>query len=533
MKEKFLKKLKKLDTEGLSSDFIGGLQERISRNNIQNMSLINSSNNLAQLFYNLARNFKGVDFNSDIDDLFAFIISDIKIDIEKQVSLRQYNKNIFRYKGWLMASFILNPKLRQDHYLPVYFEEIIYTTTDCSGIGTESLIKHLSQLLQVSNASSNPARFKIISSLMGEINKKTINIKDFAARGDATEKFNNICFDIINYFERVEEHPELQEFISKLMKLSSETMNDNLIRAFILLHKNYEFSLYEKNTVMRDSAINTIKSIYVLLENGGCKLSGLVSYLRFISTLDIDIKSTHKVLNKLVEEIKRHKKKLSISENIEINWSLMLLEQSGHSNITYLDLENLFYDDLDLAHKSMLYQFLIMRGLSSFEAKIPVDRITKSKTENTIVKIIKGFLKMEGIEYKVDESCLYKGLQIDFLIDCKGQKIAFNIDGPYHFLSKLCSNKPSSRFKKTTKLRNAMQKKLKLLVICIDYRDNDEQIKEKVTEAISNLKPTSEVATPSTEFHRRGRGFNKRSRGTLFFYEEPGIKRRITGCDSN
>ena len=78
----------------------------------------------------------------------------------------------------------------------------------------------------------------------------------------------------------------------------------------------------------------------------------------------------------------------------------------------------------------------------------------------------------------------------------------------------------------------AMQKKLKLLVIFIDYRDNDEQIKEKVTKAISNLKPTSEVATPSTEFHRRGRGFNKRSRGT-FCYEESGIKRRITGCDSN
>jgi len=309
-------------------------------------------------------------------------------------------------------------------------------------------------------------------------------------------------------------------------------MNDNLIKAFILLHHNYEFSLNEKNTVMRDSAINTIKSIYVLLENGRFKLSGLVSYLRFISTLDIDEKSTHEVLNKLVEEIKCHKKEFSILEKIEINWSLMLLELSGHSNITYLDLENLFYDDLDLAHKSMLYQFLIMRERSSFEAKIPVARITKSRTENSIITIIKGFLEMEGIEYKVYESDLYKGLQIDFLIDCKGQKIAFNIDGPYHFLSKLRSNKPSSRFKKTTKLRNAMQEKLNLLVICIDYRDNDEQIKEKVTKAISNLKPTSEVATPSTEFHRRGRGFNKRSRGT-FCYEGSDIKRRITGCDSN
>lgn len=113
---------------------------------------------------------------------------------------------------------------------------------------------------------------------MCEINKKgPMEIQDFAVDGkDPNDKFNRLCFDIINFFERVDGDDEVQKFISNLMSLSSSEMDYNLTKSFIMLHNHFEFSLYKKNTVIRDSAINTVKNISILINKPRRKIESLV-----------------------------------------------------------------------------------------------------------------------------------------------------------------------------------------------------------------------------------------------------------------
>lgn len=491
----FKKGLKGLDSKLVGLKFIENLEKEVnacSLNAVEKRQLTQSKN-IAQLFYNLALIFKKKDkVNYNI---FQIILEAIN-DYIKILGLTNFNINTFRWKGWLLASFILNPKLSCDSDLKSHFEAIIYTKLNTKSISLQDLIRYLSNLMEYSKKSLACNRYEIIIDLIGKINELPgLNISSFARKNDvrnAGKYVNNLCLDLIMCFERQEGIPELQTFIKSIMGLSSKEIGEELLRGLMLIHKHYEFSLSNSESIVRYSAVNAITCIGNLLKNPKINVAKLIDYLRFIATLDLPVISTKAVLTSLVNRIS--KEVLDYNKTIEVNWSLMLLKHSGHNGIRYLDIQvkSDKMHTLDASHAAMLFQFLSMEG--SYELHLyPEAKVNKSKTESAMIPIINEFLNTFKIQYIGSASKLYKGLEIDFFVELQcGSKIAFNIDGPFHFLSNM-GDIPCHRLNKVTKIRNAMQRKLGLIVICIDYRDNNSIIRKKIMSILPLTKNSNAV----------------------------------------